>query len=899
MKRNLTQFKHWRTVVAFCSAFFLLNAPLPDVIGISFVNSIKAQIRVEPAFPAVADNITLTYDATLGNATLNTTSPVYIHTGVLTTTSANSSDWKYTKYPWTTNAADNVLTALGSAKHSISYNIQSYYGIPASGVTATKLALVFRSADGSKVGKTTANGDIFWDIWDGTTFDSKFVVPYQTPINVNVGDAIPIEVALSQVGNLQIRVDGSLVASGSGVTSKTYTIASALPGLHTVTLNANDGTTTLAAKTIQYYAAPSVTVQNPPSGYKIGATDNGDGTATFVLRAPGKSFVYCLGSFNNYAFDNTSLMKRSTDGNTFWLTVSGLTAGQNYLYQYFVGDAASSVRVADPYSRIILDPSNDSYISSTIYPNLPTYPTGNKTTGAVTIFEYGKTPYSWTTGNVRPNKSDLVIYELLVRDYTTKKTFQGVIDSLQYLKDLGINAIEIMPVHEFEGNDSWGYNPDYYMAADKAYGTRDKLKQLIDLAHQKGIAVILDVAFNHVYSLAPICQMYWDAANLRPTANNPWVNQIATHPFSPGYDLNHESTWTKEYCKDAFRYWLEEFRFDGFRIDLSKGFTQTNCGSDLNCWNQYDQSRINILTDYYNHIQSVSSGAYMICEHLGSSSEENALCANGMMVWQKQVDPYKQAAMAYSSGSDLSGFSPKSGSWPSPQFDRPVTFGESHDEERAMYECLTNGNQYNGYSTRTLSTTLRRMELMAAFFYTIPGAKMLWQFGEMGYDYSINSQGGRVSAKPPRWDYLSQADRLRLYKVVANIINLRTQYPSVFRTNNHNPYDINASASQAWYHKHFHLSPGGSDFDVTILGNFDVVTQSLPAYFQGTGTWYDYLAGTTLNVTNASMSFTLQPGEYHIWTRQKITPPQGLTPWSSAIPVELVSFSAKNKGNDV
>ena len=198
-----------------------------------------------------------------------------------------------------------------------------------------------------------------------------------------------------------------------------------------------------------------------------------------------------------------------------------------------------------------------------------------------------------------------------------------------------------------------------------------------------------------------------------------------------------------------------------------------------------------------------------------------------------------------------------------------------------MVECKTNGNQISGYSTRDVPTALKRMELISTFLYTVPGAKMLWMFYELGFDYSINDFGGRTSPKPAFWSALSDPDRLRLFKVSANIIKLRTQYPSVFNTDQHNPADL---AGATWYHKHFHLSPAGGPFWVTIVGNFDVVNQTLPAYFQHTGTWYDYLSGQVVNVSNANMTFTLQPGEYHIYTNQQLpAPPEGYTDRKSVV----------------
>jgi 1,4-alpha-glucan branching enzyme len=856
--------------------------------------SIFAQITVAPTFPRVDDNITITYNAAQGNAALTGLSPIYTHTGVITDASASTSDWKYTKYPWTTNAANNVLTALGSNQHSIGYNIRTYYGIPASGVTVKQLAMVFRNADGSKVGKTSADGDMLYDVWDGTSFQSKITSPSVANITVNVGDIVPFKGETSlNATSMVLRLNNSLVNAVSNTTVMTQNFTASNPGLNTVSCAFNDGVGAAQVKTFTFFALPNVTVENPTTTLKPGATDNGDGTVTFMIRTPsgGKTFAYLLGTWNNFTANNSALMKRSTDGTFFWMTVSGFTAGQTYLYQYNV----DGTKVADPMSRTILDPSGDSYISATTYPSKPTYPSG--ASGFVTIYEHQKTPYSWQVTNFsRPYKASLVIYELLVRDFSTEKTFQGVIDKISHLKRLGINAVEIMPVQEFSGNDSWGYNPLFYSALDKAYGTSTKFKELIDLLHQNGMAVILDVTFNHIDGTSPLCQLYWDAAVSKPTANNPWVNRDSKHPFSPAPDLNHESSWTKEYVKAAFKYWLDEFHVDGFRLDLAKGFTQNaNCGAsqfDDACFSQYDASRVAILKDYNSYIQAQAPGLYVVLEHLGQAQEEQELGANGMMLWEKQHTKYKQAAMSWSSNNNLDVASAKSTverTWDS--YDRPVTYAVSHDEERLMVECKTNGNQITGYSTRDLNTALKRQELIATFLYTIPGAKMLWMFDEMGYDYSINDFGGRTSAKPPIWGSLTDANRLRLLKTVANIIKLRTQYPSVFSTDQHNPSDL---VGNPWYHKHLHLSPTGGPFWVTLVGNFDVVSQTLPAYFQHTGTWYDYLSGQSVNVTNANMTFNLEPGEYHIYTNQQLpTPPEGFTPWTSVIPVELVDFKGK------
>ncbi len=148
---------------------------------------------------------------------------------------------------------------------------------------------------------------------------------------------------------------------------------------------------------------------------------------------------------------------------------------------------------------------------------------------------------------------------------------------------------------EFSGNLSWGYNPIYHTAVDKYYGTANKLKQFIDLCHQNGIAVILDMVLNHADNLSPLAMLWWDDIQNRPAQNNPYLNPVARHPFNVFNDFNHESNATKYFVDRVNEYWLKQFKFDGFRFDLSKGFTQ-NFPIDVGQWSQYDQSRINILT---------------------------------------------------------------------------------------------------------------------------------------------------------------------------------------------------------------------------------------------------------------------------------------------------------------
>ncbi len=159
---------------------------------------------------------------------------------------------------------------------------------------------------------------------------------------------------------------------------------------------------------------------------------------------------------------------------------------------------------------------------------------------------------------------ELVIYELHIRDFVGTRAIKTVMDTLDYLERLGVNAIELMPINEFEGNDSWGYNPSFYFAPDKAYGTENDYKRFIDECHKRGIAVIIDMVLNHSYGQSPLVQLYFDptAGDYgQPTAQNPWYNEVCPHePYCWGYDFDHESAQTKKFVDRVNRFWIENYK---------------------------------------------------------------------------------------------------------------------------------------------------------------------------------------------------------------------------------------------------------------------------------------------------------------------------------------------------
>jgi glycosidase len=395
---------------------------------------------------------------------------------------------------------------------------------------------------------------------------------------------------------------------------------------------------------------------------------------------------------------------------------------------------------------------------------------------------------------------------------------------------------------------------------DKYYGPADDFKHFVDECHRRGIAVIQDIVLNHSYGSSPLVRLYWDKVNSRPSSENPWYNQVSPNPvYSWGYDFNHESQDTKNFIDRVTSYWLTDFRVDGFRLDFTKGFTNKP-GEGF----AYDASRIAILKRIADKIWEIDTSAYVILEHFADNSEEKILADYGMMLWGNSNWNYAQSSMGYTNESDFSWGFYKSRSWNQPHL---VTYMESHDEERLMYKNLTWGNSSGSYNIKTLNIALERIKMTAAFFLTLPGPKMLWQFGELGYDYSIE-YNGRLGEKPIRWDYYQDPDRLRLYKTIQALIKLRSEN-DVFTSASTTPTMTLSGNVKS-------IKMSGSNLNVVIIGNFGVVNAETAVSFQHGGVWYDYFSGESFNFSGFD-SVNLAPGEFHIYTDQKLaTPEEGL-----------------------
>ena len=827
-------------------------------------------------------NPVLVFDAT-GTPLESHSGTIYAHIGV---TLDDTNDWQNVIGDWGNNSTQPSLTPGTGETYTLtlSPNINDFFLDPSGTITA--INVVFRSADGgtqtsdldisvgafqvtminpnssgliivSSGGQTqiiaqNTNGAANYELFvNESSFHTSTTTFYQSPFITNITDNKYCELRVTQ---------------GGSTISKFFTILVNSTASQAIPPNLDDG--------INY--------------------NSGDDTkAILVLDAEHKDFVYVAGSFNNWQPTSAYAMKKDPSSDKFWIELTGLTSGQVETYQYWVGDLSpisnspKLVKTADPFSTLVLSPFDDPWISETTFPGLLTtyaYPSGQER--EVTVLQTNQPEYNWQVPNFnKPKKEDLIIYEVLIRDFDSDRNFQDLIDKIDYFKNLNINAIELMPVMEYEGNESWGYNTSFHLALDKFYGTEAKLKEFIDLCHQNGIAVILDVALNHAFGRNPMNRMWMDDPEGdgwgEPSSENPYMNEVATHSYSVGSDFNHQSLKTQYYSERVIKRWVEDFKIDGFRWDLTKGFTQECTSSNESCTNGYRSDRVAILKDYADYSWSLDPDHYVIFEHLGGNTEETEWAeyrigeGKGIMLWGKMTDPYNQMTMGYNSSNDISGMGHNSRGWSQP---RLVGYSESHDEERLMYKNVAfgaSGIQGN------LNAALNRMDALGAISLPIPGPKMIWHFGELGMDNSLwlcndgitvneGNDDCKLSTKPqPQWaeNWLGDANRNQIYNAWSRINEIKIN-EDVFEGD----YSIDTNTLTPRIGVFNTSLPTTELRDVVIIANFNTSSTNVNPFFPYGGTWYDLMDETgSTTISGSSTSVNLEAGGFKIYGNEAST----------------------------
>jgi len=386
-------------------------------------------ITVSPYPFSINDEITITIKS--NNDCNNLSSEkMYIHSGV----GSETSPWTYVVGNWGQDDGVGLMTNNGDGTHSITLTPKTYYSIPDDKEeTIKKMGMVFRNADGSKKYKYTLNNsctDADYFVGVGS-FQLTLVSPDVANggiIRMNPGDNLTIHATTSTTADLSIKEGTTEIATASA--AKEINFNKTVTSTNTYTVSADNGNEVKSTR-FNVVVTPAPTVEELPQGIRDGINyyPDDDTKVTLVLHAPDKSYVYVKGDFNDWMLSDQYLMKVTKADQTnpdtrYWITISGLTPGVEYAFQYVVDGEKI---IADPYTEKILDPWNDKYIPADVYPDLKPYPEG-KTEGIVSIFQTAQQEFDWQYSDYeKPPKDNLIIYELLVRDFVHMHDYTSIL----------------------------------------------------------------------------------------------------------------------------------------------------------------------------------------------------------------------------------------------------------------------------------------------------------------------------------------------------------------------------------------------------------------------------------------------------------------------------------------
>ncbi len=566
-------------------------------------------------------------------------------------------------------------------------------------------------------------------------------------------------------------------------------------------------------------------------------------TVTFVLRAPFKPFVSLVGDFNEWHSRSHPLV---TDGQgTWWITLPH--PGETRYGYYVAVDDQSHAWVGDPYATEV------HWDSTGPWAFLPASPP---------TFRW--TDIQWKTPALR----DIVIYELCVRDFSGRWApghpiygkFPDLTHYVDYFADMHINAVEIMPVTEFPGDSSWGYNPVFYFSPERAYGNPTQLKTFVNACHRRGVAVILDMVFNHAWGDHPYYQMYppMFGPKGQPLADmNPFFHHTPKDINSwGGVDWDHFAQDTTRHFQDVVRFWLAEYHIDGFRFDwtggvdydsnhpMQPGFNPYN-GLSAICWAAREANPDCILLAEHwvlNGTHPQKTGAKLVAE------TEMDACWNGdfhhtldevlnqRWEWEK-----KNIRHAVGGFRDL-GYV---------RADQVINYTASHDEVRTEHEIkyYTSGNMARPAGMSLDQLALAKGMLGLATLFTAPGVPMLWAGQEFGEDTPRT-----IDFLPLTWSKLHQKDHFQHQQLTRRLIRLRRDHPAL-RSDWIEFYDDDFATTKLVRFKRW---DGAGDAVVVAL-NFGQASVETGLGFPWNGYWREMMTDRVYQIESNWQDFRLEP----------------------------------------
>ncbi len=402
-------------------------------------------------------------------------------------------------------------------------------------------------------------------------------------------------------------------------------------------------------------------------------------------------------------------------------------------------------------------------------------------TGTFSAFIYLESDnIKWTDGNYKvPNVNDLVIYEMMVDDFAGD--FKKVTDKLTYLKWLGVNCIELMPVTNIPEPYRWGYMPMSYFAIEERYGGREELMKFINECHKNEIAVIHDAVYAHTHAEFCYRKVYWETGE-----DNPMIGEFAGEMFGVGTDFNKQFTF--DYFIAVNKYFIEELHFDGFRYDYVPGIYDGPTGKgyaklvyetyqmtkDISKFKDPTHNRIIQAAEYLSKPKEILEETYTTASKRWTP----------MLEAQDMVKHYGHISETYIREQLLIDFNDP---WPDKYKNAndefpvaPIQFIESHDKSRLMYIQGGEHSPYHGGFDLFDKDRSKwyRMQPFAISLMTCEGIPLIWQGQEFGEIYGKHDDGGSrvLAARPLHWNYFYEESGSTLVNLYRKLGKLRKDY---------------------------------------------------------------------------------------------------------------------------
>ncbi|MFQ6606472.1 MAG: alpha-amylase family glycosyl hydrolase [Fidelibacterota bacterium] len=675
--------------------------------------------------------------------------------------------------------------------------------------------------------------------WNDGTWDNNNFNDYHIPFDFTPLPGDPVITILSHENNdvidsletvifttdssvyTEVWIDGNLtyVSTVDGTHSFIWDTTPLALGEHILWFRAqgNSGRVTFTKLTL--WKTPPILHAPLPPGISSGVSIQEDSIVTFALLAPNLPFVTLQASWEGW--DPDLRVMHYDDSSGVWWLQDTLSPG-TYEYMYRLNGQKS---IGDPYATDVqwkLNGQEDWHLEN-----------------QRCRFKVGSTPFPWTDDSwQQPPMEDLIIYELLVRDFTPQGDFSGVISKLDYLQELGINAIELMPVWEFPGGSSWGYNPAFFFAVESSYGSPEDFKTLVNEAHAQGIAVIMDAVFNHCDGTAPYYQLYeqdYDRSPYIHGEQNPWGMP----------DFDHTKAGTKQLTRDVVRYWMEEYHVDGFRYDNTTGFG----------WSGLNDYGISVFSY---EAWLVNPNVYQIAEHFSSFDDLYSLMSVTKINshWHDIFHDQMKANLREGSFEGATyGNLPATAqgiSYAYHGFDAPrniTNYTESHDEQRVIWEAQTN-------TTIDYDLAVQKSRLGGTILLTATGVPMLFHGQEFGMDTERT-----LDPNPLQWSRLDSPVGQSLYQHYKRLLWLRNEYPAL-RGENCTFFFSTANRTIAY-------TRWDASDTVMVVANFSRNDKTVEIPFPHQGLWFEFVEDDTLLVTGDQQTLTIPGSQAWVFINNK------------------------------